>query len=158
MASKPVEEQGFNEKELEDIMSEIENLEAEFDDGAAPDASPEEKEGPAQVEAAAGPVEAPKPVAAKPRPSVVKDEPVAPAPVKHSPKPVPSPSPAAEGGPVSSFVDFHVQGDMHVNFKFHFGESWVMVTAGAEDGLVIEMPGGMRFTVPVHPSKSRKAS
>ncbi len=156
------EEQGFNEKELADIMNEIENLEAEFD-GAA------EKTGAASQDEED--VDAPPQACEEDaKEEVVEEEPVV------AQKPVPTPakpkvvaSPPAQVSPISKSandcvpaqMEFHVQGDLQMNLKFYFGETWVKFSATPSDGLLIEMPGGMRFSLPV-PSvaaqKSKKAS
>ncbi|MBI2518773.1 MAG: hypothetical protein HYV97_00065 [Bdellovibrio sp.] len=156
-AAETQEEQGFNEKELEDIMSEIESLESEFEEeekGCTPDAqqsdeSEEVAEIPKVVKKSV-PTARPKVAAAEEVESPVKSVKISNAPTV---KEVPCSMPAQ--------MEFHVQGDMRMNLKFFVGETWVQFSANPSEGLVIEMPGGMRFSVPVPGvanQKSKKAS
>ncbi|HAZ11839.1 MAG: hypothetical protein A2X86_07695 [Bdellovibrionales bacterium GWA2_49_15] len=149
------EEQGFNEKELEDIMSEIESLESEFDGGAEGSASAAEQ--PEEEEVEEVPVVVKKPAPAPARPKVVEEVRSVAKPAKVAPAPAPvKETPCG----VPAQMEFHVQGDMQMNLKFYVGETWVQFSASPGEGLAIEMPGGMRFSVPLPGvgQKTKKAS
>ena len=143
------EEQGFNEKELEDIMSEIESLESDSGD------ADEGCEPAAQCAVEGEEVEEEVPVTVKKatpvRPKVVEE-------VRSSDKParmIPN-SPKEVSCSMPSQMEFRVQGDMQMNLKFYVGETWVQFTANPSEGLVIEMPGGMRFSLPVSSMAAQK--
>lgn len=138
-------EKGFNEKELADIMSEIESLEREF--AAEPvAAAPEEEPSVMAVmqELAETPVEV-----SVPKTQVeVHDEPeeqkvVAMKPSKHTQ------APAA--------LSFKVEGEMTVQMTFEVNGQSVSLQV-SQDGLCIETESGAKFSLPVHQQAARKAS
>ena len=151
MSDEQQDERGFDDNELADIMSEIETLESDFID---------------QDEQAPDPVEASEPSAEQ----VPVDEPVASdEEVPESPgteqEPIEESSVSAQvhemkpSAPVApsdknySSMTFQVEGDMCFKMGFNFSGQSVTVYADGEEGLVIEMAGGVKFQVPVSDKK-----
>jgi hypothetical protein len=148
-------EQGFNDSELQDIMSEIESLEREFvEDEAAPVAEAE-SESPSSDEYFEE--EAPEVEPAERVVSIGKSAPAAPV-SGHAPH-----------------VDFTASGPMNFTMSFQMGEAEVGLNVDRESGLtlvmdqvefhvgaegcVVHMPGGAKFTLPFSTAgSSRKAS
>lgn len=146
-------DQGFNDAELQDIMSEIESLEQEFTEGASAEEHVEEDLENEMMEACADEEE------------MFEDEDfaeVTPLPTKPA-----AHAPATAACPMS----FSAQGQMEMKMAFAVGSEQVEVWTNADglnltmsgvsvqisekDGCVIEWPGGMKFTLP-HPSKAHK--
>lgn len=131
-----VEAHGFNDDELADIMSEIEDLEKDLS------ADPVESHEPSK--------EASKDVLLKladmPQEKAVKT-----APVKNYESSGSSISSSAE-----SKMEFSVAGNMVVNLTFHVGGESICLTVDEAQGLVIEMNGGAKFTLPLSGKVSGK--
>jgi hypothetical protein len=115
-------EQGFNDSELEDIMSEIEALENEFSSdldnevgGEVVNLSPPESHKPSKASVSS-------------RPEVKKHTSTEPSPLA---------------------MEFKVAGEMDMNLKFWIGGEWVHVRASAKDGLTVEVDGGAKFCLPL---------
>ena len=126
-----VEAHGFNDDELADIMSEIEDLEKDL----SADPVPVESSEPSAKEASKDVLLK---LADMPQEKAVKT-----APVK-SYEPSPISSSTAE-----SKMEFSVAGNMVVNLTFHVGGESVCLTVDEAQGLVIEMNGGAKFTLPL---------
>lgn len=136
-----VEAHGFNDDELADIMSEIEDLENDLS------ASPVEDKPAAKVEAAPAESSESKDVLLK----------LADMPQEKAFKTTPAKS--YEASPVSgtaSKMEFSVTGNMVVNLTFHVGGESVCLTVDEAQGLVIEMDGGAKFTLPLSGKASGK--
>ncbi len=114
-------EQGFNDSELEDIMSEIEALENEF--------SAQDEELGAEVVS----LNAESPEKKTPKKPVEAKKPI------KSSKPVEAPV----------ALEFKVSGDMLINLKFWIDGEWAQVTASGSEGLVVEVEGGAKFCLPL---------
>ncbi len=160
------DDQGFNEEELQDIMSEIEDLEKEYVEESA-------------VEASSGPhddlqdtidkeiEELNKIEIVDPTESVVEDvveasteEDNVVSIVKEAPASTPS-----EGTYSGAPVEFTANGDMNLNMNFSIGESTATLMVSKERGLcvqmegvnleigeegcTVELAGGVKFTVPL---------
>ena len=148
-------DQGFNDQELEDIMSEIESLEQEFD--GDPNAAPKvKKPDPIAEELAAsqqedGPVDAAQDSAPvqneqsnvvniKEKLPEQKSVPQQPAPTQQAPK----------GGTSSSQMDFHLEGEMKLSMSFTVGGKKIYLTVGQQDGLTIDIGNGGKFVLPIN--------
>lgn len=125
-------EKGFNDEELADIMSEIENLEREFAD-PAPEPAPEES--PVLQELARMPE-------AK---AVLKTnhEEAAVLPMKHS----------HNSAPAS--LSFKVEGQMSVQLSFDVNGQSVALSV-SEEGLSITTDSGAKFTLPLTKHEAAK--
>ena len=146
-------DQGFNDAELQDIMSEIESLEQEFTEGASAEDHAEEDLDHEMMEACAEEEE------------MFEDEDFAEV------TPLPARPAAHAPAPAACPMSFSAQGQMEMKMAFAVGseqvEVWtnahglnltmsgVSVQISEKDGCVIEWPGGMKFTLP-HPSKAHK--
>jgi len=128
------EEQGFNESELEDIMSEIESLEAEFQDESGNESHQA--------------VQAPTQPAVKQK--VQEDKPVPVVAIHSANK---SEIPACQG---HSKMEFKVEGQMGLDLNFLIEGHHIHLFVSEAEGFVIEMEGGARFNIPLH--KVKKAS
>lgn len=141
-------DQSFNDKELSDIMKEIEALEEDFTvtDAAK---SPVKDEFSALEDLAAVPEEVavPTPVAkVKPLEAVSKP---APEKVEHHVKSLST---------ATTSMSFKVEGNLALDLQFHIGGKVVCLEV-KESGLSIEMEGGIKFSVPVSDEhKSKKAA
>ncbi len=152
-------EKGFNDQELADIMSEIENLEREFaSDNDAVVASPAPASEAAEVAEVAEVEE---------HHEVIAELAAAPAEkailkTNHSEKVVPfkpaAPvaAPSAQASAPAS-MSFHVQGDMAVNLSFTVDGQSVSLCVTAE-GLCIETESGAKFSIPVRSQAKRQAA
>ena len=161
-------DKGFNDDELADIMSEIENLEKEFTQeiGEQPKAevkeAPQHQEQPAQ-EHKVEQTEIVEQVAQMPVEDVEKvvtskahdDENVhhIQKPEVHTHEPVNS---VSHSLPESS-LNFSVQGDMKLNLFFNIGGKSVELKIN-ESGFDIQLDGGMKFSIPIDPSEFKKAA
>lgn len=127
-----VEAHGFNDDELADIMSEIEDLEKDLSDDPAPAKAVKVEPAPIAVK------EASKDVLLK-----LADMPEEKA-IKATAKSYEASIPAS-----ASKMEFCVAGNMAVNLTFHVGGESVCLTVDEAKGLVIEMNGGAKFTLPL---------
>lgn len=132
-------EKSFNDQELADIMSEIENLEREFTDApaeakAAPEAAPA---GPKAPEVEGGVLH--KLAVAPPEQTVLK--------TNHAAEP-------HAGSGAASSMSFEVRGDMAVNLAFEVNGQRMSLAVN-ESGICIEMESGAKFQLPF--SKNRAA-
>lgn len=182
-------ETGFNDAELEDIMSEIESLEGDYEEGSA-EHTPEEDLSQAlgiveETEEASEPEGsvseepqiAEEEVVAESEPEVSVEDPVenvttsqthesqqqpqaevVPINSAHKPK-----TKVAATSPVDATqtsMDFQVSGQMNLKLNFAVGGNNVTLSISEGSGLVIEMGGGIKFTVPIQSdsARERKAS
>lgn len=123
-------EKGFNDKELADIMSEIESLEREFaSETPAPEAQEQEVVTPVMKEFVQAPVES-----VLPQPKVV----AVPAPQSRPYKAASAPA----------CLSFKVEGEMSVSLKFEVNGQVVSLEVG-EQGLEIETESGAKFILPL---------
>ena len=128
-------EKGFNDKELADIMSEIESLEREFNT-EAPRSAPIEASSPVLQELAEAPVE-----------TSLPQSKVVPMSKPHHSAPASAPS----------CLSFKVEGEMTVSLKFEVNGQCVSL-AVTEQGLEIETESGAKFSLPLHGQSSRPAA
>lgn len=130
-------DKSFNDQELSDIMKEIEALEEEFSGNGE-----SEHSDPSSVLEELASMETEKSV------PVSK--------IKESVLPFESKAPAAhaKSGPQSSMM-FKVQGDMNIELQFEVGGKIIMLDV-SENGLTIQMDGGVTFSVPVSAAHSLK--
>ncbi|MBT3585701.1 MAG: hypothetical protein HN509_12420 [Halobacteriovoraceae bacterium] len=180
-------DQGFNDDELQDIMNEIENLEKEYESPAeettepAVEAVAEETTSEAVAEqATVEEVEAVEEVfaeaetATEPESEAEATENVVPI----SEAPAPAPTPAATATSAGHSMDFAGSGTMDFNLSFHVGTQvanlkidnengftlemeGMDLTISESEGCVVEMAGGVRFTIPLangNASSVKKAS
>jgi hypothetical protein len=152
-------EKSFNDQELADIMSEIENLEREFasdktvevaDEAPAPvaEAAPVEEHHEVIAELAAVPTE-------KAIPKTNYEDTVVPF---RTPAAAPAFAPAAQTGATApATMSFQVQGDMAVNLSFTVEGQTVSLNVTSE-GLCIETAGGAKFILPIHSQAKRQAA
>ncbi len=137
-------EKGFNDQELADIMSEIESLEKEFSDEApaqkaAPEEPSEDHTSPAVL----------RELVKKPEhETVLKTN-------QHADKAKPMKKSQAESAPAS--LSFQVSGQMAVNLNFEVNGQSVYL-AVSDEGLVIEMESGAKFTLPLEKAAGKKAA
>lgn len=164
-------DQGFNDAELQDIMSEIESLEQEFTEGvsAEVDVADDEDLDSEMMEACAEDEiesEEDEEMFAELEDLDEDSEPVFAEVTPLASKPPKSSSPAA-----ACPMSFSAQGQMEMKMTFAVGDEQVEVWTNAEglnltmngvtvqiseqEGCVIEWPGGMKFTLP-HSSKAHK--
>lgn len=129
-----VEAHGFNDDELADIMSEIEDLEKDLSDDSALKVAKAEV---ASVKSA--PKEESKDVLLK-LADMPEEKAIKTSPVKSSEASIPS---------SASKMEFCVAGNMAVNLTFHVGGESVCIVVDEAQGLVIEMNGGAKFTLPL---------
>lgn len=122
-------EKGFNDEELADIMSEIENLEREFAD-------------PAPEETAVLQELAQKPVAE----TVLK--------TNHEESKVIAMKPSAHSAAPAS-MSFKVEGQMSVHLSFDVNGQSVSLSV-TEEGLNITTESGAKFTLPMHKHEAAK--
>ncbi len=158
-------DQGFNDAELQDIMSEIESLEQEFTEGATAEVEPEfepEVE-PEMAVADEEDLDSEMMEACAEEEEMFDDQEFA--------EVTPLPMKPAAHAPAACPMSFSAQGQMEMKMAFAVGaeqvEVWtnahglnltmsgVTVQISEKDGCVIEWPGGMKFTLP-HPSKAHK--
>lgn len=130
-------DKSFNDQELSDIMKEIEALEEEFSGSGE-----SEHSDPSSVleELASMDTEQAIPVS-KSKESVLPFESKAPV-------------SALKSGPQTSMM-FKVQGDMNIELQFEVGGKTIMLDV-SENGLTIQMDGGVTFSVPVSDAHSLK--
>lgn len=144
-------DKSFNDQELSDIMKEIEALEDDFSEPEETLTSPlmeelahlDETESipvSAQVEE---PVSTQAPVSAK----VVALEEVRPVATA-------TPAPKAQSE-ASTSMSFKVQGQLNLELQFDIGGKVISLEV-TEEGLNIQMEGGMKFYVPVNEKTSSK--
>ena len=213
-------EQGFNDAELEDIMSEIESLEQDFhdleDDEVIVDIEKEENEvevSEDELSAALGieesdiveeelvvekkdaviktkmqsviddevetlfesKDEAVEPEAIEPEAveleaveseivelEAVEPETVSPIaeeiyeeepPMEEKVVAIKKPTPEFEGSNCETQMDFSISGHMKLKLNFTIADQMVSLYVNEEDGFTIEMQGGAKFSVPIHPVK-----
>lgn len=125
-------DKNFNDQELSDIMKEIEALEEDFAEPEDKYDSPLMEELAELEETQSVPVSAAKVVSFE----TAKAE---------------SAKPAAAAVPATS-MSFKVQGQLNLELQFDIGGKVVCLEV-SEQGLNIEMEGGMKFFVPVSASK-----
>jgi hypothetical protein len=135
-------EQGFNDQELADIMSEIESLEKDYEE-VEPQKDLQQmvdEEIATKVEEAVEeavveePVEEPAKVTAiKPHVSVPHK------PVHHVPTQAPQ----------HTSMSFNVEGEMKLNLKFWVNGQEISLAVEPNEGFVIELAGGAVFKVPL---------
>jgi len=146
-------EQGFNDQELADIMSEIESLEKSYeevepqkdlqqmvDDEIANKVEEQVEEKPVveQVEE--------KPVVEPAKVTAIKPHVVAPS-KPHVPHPV------SNVGHQTS-MSFNVEGEMKLNLKFWVNGQEISLAVEPHEGFVIELAGGAVFKVPLASKKA----
>lgn len=155
-------EKSFNDQELADIMSEIENLEREF-------ATDNTVEAVAEVPAPIEEIE--ETVAEEEHHEVIAELAAVPAEkavlkTNHQDTVVPfkTPTPAPVFAPTAqtstsapASMSFQVQGDMAVNLSFTVEGQTVSLSVSSE-GLCIETEGGAKFILPVHSQAKRQAA
>lgn len=150
-----VQEQGFNESELEDIMNEIENLEKEFVDESSDSPDPASlKVAPEDVKKHDLQDEVDKEVEAKGQEDEIPETKPAPqnvvsiqeARVSEAPK---AAAPTAKTDGCETEMDFTVSGQMNVKLNFTIAGKTVHLEVNEQDGFTIEMAGGVKFTVPL---------
>lgn len=123
-------EKGFNDKELADIMSEIESLEREFADETQPTE--------VMQELAETPVEKSVPKTNHDEPKVV-------------------PMKAKQVASSQSCLSFKVEGEMTVALTFEVNGQSVALQVTSE-GVCIETESGAKFTLPVNAHSARKSA
>jgi hypothetical protein len=165
-------EKGFNDDELADIMNEIESLEQEFEEEVhqatqevheEPVVAQEQPSDDTEQEGAFKPEEMNAvledlaemseeesvPEASQPQPEPVQAKEVAPN--VHS-----FPQPQSQGSAQTS-MNFQVSGDLNLDLNFHFGQEQVHIWVSEQEGFVIEMSSGAKFTIPVSASQKKAA-
>lgn len=148
-------EKGFNDQELSDIMSEIENLEKEFakepeEAKAAPEAShDEEVEGIDHTEPEVLRELAHKPLEESVPTKVHHHE----EKVVHMSKPV-APKQHSDA-PVPVKLNFQVAGQMNLLLGFEVNGQHLSLSV-SEEAFVIELESGATFSLPIAPSKAAK--
>lgn len=132
-----VEAHGFDDAELADIMSEIEDLENDLSSSEDPSGAVEEEKIDSEpiVEAKNESKEVLLKLAEMPQEVAVKTTP---------PKVQESAKSCAE-----SKMEFSVAGSMVVNLTFHVGGESINLSVDESKGLVIEMDGGAKFSLPL---------
>jgi hypothetical protein len=130
-------DQGFNDKELADIMNEIENLEKEFGQGTHSSAGSTDNQ--VLAELAQKTVEE----------SVLK--------TNSQSSVMPFSAPQKKSGSATSSMTFKVEGQMNINLSFEIGTESVSLLVG-EDGLTINLLNGTCFKVPIKNATSFKKS
>lgn len=152
-------EKGFNDQELADIMSEIENLEKEFADEpvsakAAPVVHHEESHEEVVEEIDHTEPEVLRELAHKPI-----EETVPPKVHHHQEKVVPMSKPAAtkkhSDAPAPVKLNFQVAGQMNLLLGFEVNGQSLSLSV-SEEAFVIEMESGATFSLPIAPSKAAK--
>lgn len=147
------ENQNFNENELQDIMSEIESLEEDFNQNVKPKAEEaldavKVEEELAKLEEEAQQNESP----SNSKKSISEQN----NPEKNTVVPMQKKSSSAQS-PMS--MEFHVSGEMKLNLKFNVAGQSIQLGLDEKEGLVIEMDQGAKFVLPLNPgAKVRKAS
>ena len=122
-------EKGFNDSELEDIMSEIESLEKEYVEGSS--AEPKEEDD-SNTEVEDEVVSASEEVVAEKVVSINK---------------------SSSGKPTHSKMDFSISGDMQMQLNFTVAGQVVKLNVDEENGFRIEMEGGATFSLPLSQNK-----
>lgn len=127
-------DKSFNDEELSDIMKEIEALEEDFKSDDLKNASPvlEDLANLDEDLSIPFPNSNILPLGSK----------------RNSPK-------ANQGATPATSMSFKVQGDLTLNLQFEIGAKSVVLQV-TEEGLTIEMDGGVKFTVPVSETTSLK--
>lgn len=140
-----VMDKGFNEKELADIMNEIESLEREFaaESETTPEASHEEEQG-EEVSS-----EVMQELAETPIEQTVQK-------TNHSDNNVVNMK-TTQTNSASSSLTFKVEGEMTVSLNFEVNGQSVSLAVNSE-GLCIETESGAKFSLPMHQEAARKAS
>lgn len=162
------EDKSFNESELQDIMSEIEDLEKEFIQEEAPMSLQEKIEAELAMEMEMGAFDTPVEV------EIAAEEVKPVAQVLSFEKPAtPTPAPVATTTTTSagSQVAFQAQGSMALNLDFKVGEESAKLTIDPVKGLIVTVSGvelcisedsgctvsmenGMKFTIPLSTSNN----
>lgn len=143
-------DKSFNDQELSDIMKEIEALEDDFSEPEETLMSPlmeelahlDEAEA-IPVSAQVEPVSTPAPVS----PKIVALE-------EARPVAAPAPAPKAQSE-ASTSMSFKVHGQLNLELQFDIGGKVISLEV-TEEGLNIQMEGGMKFYVPVNEKTSSK--
>ena len=125
-------DKSFNDQELSDIMKEIEALEEEFSGSG----ESEHSDPSAVLEELAG---------------METERSIPVSKIKESVLPFES---KTKSGPQTSMM-FKVQGDMNIELQFEVGGKTIMLDV-SENGLTIQMDGGVTFSVPVSDAHSLK--
>jgi flagellar motor protein MotB len=60
-------------------------------------------------------------------------------------------------GKSQTAMSFHVEGDMKLELSFHIGDQFIGVNI-TEEGLVVGLDGGAKFTIPVQQQSQKKAA
>lgn len=132
-------EKGFNDKELADIMSEIESLEREFAAEAAAEAPAHEAQADVLQELAETPVEKSVPKTNHTEPKVVSMK-------------------SQKSASAPACLTFKVEGEMTVSLNFEVNGQTVALEVTSE-GLCIETETGAKFSLPMQPATAaRKAA
>lgn len=166
-------DQGFNEEELQDIMSEIEDLEKEFVEETATaeaegphddlqDTIDKEIEELNKIDITEPVAEAETPVEATSEPTVEATEEDNVVSILKEETPVAT---TCEGTYSGAPVEFSANGEMNLNMNFSVGESTATLMVSKEGGLsvqmdgvdleitdqgcTVELSGGVKFTVPL---------
>ena len=134
-------DKGFNDTELEDIMSEIENLEQEHV------AEPKSAEAPEVTESE----DVMEPVVAESHMAEVEAQHVEVK--KENVLPINN---SNGGKPCHSKMDFSISGDMQIQLSFTVAGQVVKLHVDEESGFKIEMDGGATFCLPL--GEHKKAS
>jgi hypothetical protein len=164
-------EKGFNDDELADIMNEIETLEQEFE----ADVEQEEQEESTSPEQEMQSIEDEVDGAFKPEEMnavledlaempeedsvpVSEEQPVDNVHQMQEPMPKhPQMTTPSHHGAAHSQMSFNVSGDMTLDLNFKFGSEDVHIWVDENQGFVIEMNSGAKFTIPVV-QKNKKAA
>jgi len=126
-------DKSFNDQELSDIMKEIEALEDDFKDVGSVQET-EVMDELADLDEAVS-------IPQKPKSPVV--------PLKVAPQVA-----SASHSPAPTCMSFKVQGDVQIDLQFEIGGRVVSLEV-CEQGLSIQMDGGVTFTVPMTPSQKK---
>lgn len=162
-------EKGFNDDELADIMNEIETLEQEFEQDGESEAESQPEEVQAQQE---DNDEAHSDGAFKPEEmnAVLEDlaemseEESVPQEESQMSKPEQEKAPnihqfpsGSSGGSAQTSMNFKVSGDLNLDLGFQFGSEQVHIFVSEDEGFVIEMSSGAKFTIPVSQENKKAA-
>lgn len=63
----------------------------------------------------------------------------------------------SENNKSQTAMSFHVEGDMKLELSFHIGDQFIGVNI-TDEGLVVGLDGGAKFTIPVNQQASKKAA
>ncbi len=66
-----------------------------------------------------------------------------------APAPTPAPAPAPTGAPAQTHMSFSMSGNATIALDFEFAGQKVSLHVNEEEGFIIEMDGGAKFSIPV---------